>query len=541
LGNPAPGTAGLSDDGVDRAVTGIRVWGIPVAPFRSRRSDEAALRPIPRDVESLEKLIMDLDRADDLKSTWKITVDSTVQSHNFSYGAVWLPDGKGNVSIEYETGPLLRELQAVGATQTVPTDTTLVGKVWRTKQFVYLNSMTDCDDLRCQAAGRAGMTAAVVIPVMHHNQQVAVLEYYSAEPLYIDGPRTEKWASIARIAEQARYNAVASAELRQVADDRLAVTNVVTALGEATDSAAALRTALDSVRTSFGWAYGSYWQVDDEQQVLRFQVESGSAGDEFRKVTLAATFAEGVGLSGRAWRARDLVFVRDIGELTDCVRAPAAQRAGVRSGVCFPLMSHGRIIGTMDFFTADHIDLSESRASALRNVAQLVSQRLDIVRATEASQESARALLDTVSRLRAASDDATRVAQDAVNRASDMTHEVEALGEASTAIGDVIKIISSIADQTNLLALNATIEAARAGEVGRGFAVVAGEVKDLARETAEATQRVSAQITEIQNSARTVSAGILTTSDTIGQMDAVQARMNEVLEEQARMAGSLQP
>jgi methyl-accepting chemotaxis protein len=122
-----------------------------------------------------------------------------------------------------------------------------------------------------------------------------------------------------------------------------------------------------------------------------------------------------------------------------------------------------------------------------------------------------------------------------------MTHEVEALGEASTAIGDVIKIISSIADQTNLLALNATIEAARAGEVGRGFAVVAGEVKDLARETAEATQRVSAQITEIQNSARTVSAGILTTSDTIGQMDAVQARMNEVLEEQARMAGSLQP
>ena len=169
-----------------------------------------------------------------------------------------------------------------------------------------------------------------------------------------------------------------------------------------------------------------------------------------------------------------------------------------------------------------------------------MSQRLDIVRAAESAAENARALLDTVSRLRAASEDATRVAQEAVNRASEMTHEVEALGEASTAIGDVIKIISSIADQTNLLALNATIEAARAGEVGRGFAVVAGEVKDLARETAEATQRVAEQITGIQSSARTVSAGILTTSDTIGQMDAVQARMNEVLEEQARMAGALQ-
>ncbi|RSM52771.1 chemotaxis protein [Actinoplanes sp. ATCC 53533] len=513
-----------------------------MAPFRTRRSDQPALRPIPRDVESLEKLIMDLDRAQDLASTWRITVDSTVVSHNFSYGAVWLPDGKGNVHIEYETGPLTPEMRAASPSGTVPADADLVGRAWRTKQFVYLGSMTDCADCpRCQVANRTGMTAAVVIPVMHRNQQVAVLEYYSAEPLYIDGPRSEKWASIARIAEQARYNAVATAELRQVAEDRLAVTNVVTALGDAKDPASALRIALDSVRTSFGWAYGSYWQVDEEQHVLRFQVESGSAGDEFRKVTLAATFAEGVGLSGRAWRARDLVFVRDIGELTDCVRAPAAQRAGVRSGVCLPIVSHGRIVGTMDFFTTEFIELSETRASALRNVAELVSQRLDIVRAAESAQESARALLDTVSRLRAASDDATRVAQDAVDRASDMTNEVEALGQASTAIGDVIKIISSIADQTNLLALNATIEAARAGEVGRGFAVVAGEVKDLARETAEATQRVAEQITGIQNSARTVSAGILVTSDTIGQMDAVQARMNDVLEEQARMAGALRP
>ena len=72
--------------------------------------------------------------------------------------------------------------------------------------------------------------------------------------------------------------------------------------------------------------------------------------------------------------------------------------------------------------------------------------------------------------------------------------------------------------------MNATIEAARAGEVGKGFAVVAGEVKELARETAEATQRVAEQINGIQNSARTVAAGIHTTSETIAQMDTVQIR-----------------
>jgi len=169
-------------------------------------------------------------------------------------------------------------------------------------------------------------------------------------------------------------------------------------------------------------------------------------------------------------------------------------------------------------------------------VQQLVSQRLDIVRGTEVSVQNARALLDTVDRLRSATHDAARVADEAVGRASDMTGDVSALGDASNSIGDVIKVITSIADQTNLLALNATIEAARAGEIGKGFAVVAGEVKELARETAEATKRVSEQIAALQSTAESVAAGIRTTSETIGQMDAVQARIGEVLEEQATMA-----
>ena len=80
-------------------------------------------------------------------------------------------------------------------------------------------------------------------------------------------------------------------------------------------------------------------------------------------VTLAASFREGVGLSGRAWRARDLFFVADLGEMTDCVRAPAAQRAGVKSGVCFPLLEGGRVVGTMDFFATDTIEPSASRVS----------------------------------------------------------------------------------------------------------------------------------------------------------------------------------
>jgi methyl-accepting chemotaxis protein len=138
----------------------------------------------------------------------------------------------------------------------------------------------------------------------------------------------------------------------------------------------------------------------------------------------------------------------------------------------------------MDFFVTETIELSESRASALRNVQALVSQRLDVLRRTAEDAHNARALLETVSRLREAAAAAGRVAERAVEQASTMTTEVQSLGQASASIGEVIQVISGIADQTNLLALNATIEAARAGELGKGFAVVASEVKELARETA---------------------------------------------------------
>jgi methyl-accepting chemotaxis protein len=107
------------------------------------------------------------------------------------------------------------------------------------------------------------------------------------------------------------------------------------------------------------------------------------------------------------------------------------------------------------------------------------------------------------------------------------------LGEASTQIGDVVRLISSIADQTNLLALNATIEAARAGESGKGFAVVAGEVKELAQQTAVATGDIVRRIDTIQSETAGAVRAIGEISAVIGRVEDYQTTISSAVEEQS--------
>ncbi|HWB10976.1 MAG TPA: methyl-accepting chemotaxis protein, partial [Pirellulales bacterium] len=156
-----------------------------------------------------------------------------------------------------------------------------------------------------------------------------------------------------------------------------AVLQVIEALGRAKTPDEAAKLALDTVRAGFGWAYGSYWRVDPAENALRFSLESGSVNDEFRRVTLDARFREGEGLSGRAWRQRDLFFTPDIGQMTDCCRAPVAIRAGVKSGVCFPVVVDGRVAGTMDFFALETLNPSAERLDTLRAVGRLVSATIE--------------------------------------------------------------------------------------------------------------------------------------------------------------------
>lgn len=556
-------------------------------------------------------------------------------------------------------------------------------------------------------------------------------------------------------------------KLEEANENTRAVMETLEAVSSARSPDDAAAAALATVRAAFGWAYGSFWKVDPTENVLKFALDAGDVNEEFRRVTKAASFREGEGLSGRAWRSRDLFFTPDIGDMKDCCRAPVAQRMGVKSGVCFPIVVGGNVIGTMDFFALETLEPSQERLDVLRKIGRLVSDAIDrcgrntesarilsmvenapvnmmyadrelkirymnpaslrtlkaiekllpvkadqvvgqsidifhkrpehqrtiladqknlphraniqlgdqtldllvspvldqnrnylgtmvtweviteklaneraIKEANEREKRQAEELrqkvdsilgvvtaagqgdltkpltvagtdaigqlgeglrgffaelrttigaigqnaitlsssseeLSSVSATLSANAEETSVQANVVSAASEQVSKnvssvatgmeemsasikeiaknateaakvattavkvadktngtVAKLGESSTEIGNVIKLITSIAQQTNLLALNATIEAARAGEAGKGFAVVANEVKELAKETAKATEDISQKIEAIRTDTNEAVEAIGQISSIINQINDFSNTIASAVEEQ---------
>jgi methyl-accepting chemotaxis protein len=179
----------------------------------------------------------------------------------------------------------------------------------------------------------------------------------------------------------------------------------------------------------------------------------------------------------------------------------------------------------------------KSTAAELSTSSNAVSQQAcDAVRASnEATTNVGTAatatfeLENSISEINRQLSKAAEVARGAVAEAQITNNEIGGLAQAAQKIGDVVKLIHSIAEQTNLLALNATIEAARAGEAGRGFAVVASEVKSLAVQTAKATQEIAAQILAVQGS----------TNSAVEAIQKITGRMQEIDKYTSAVAASV--
>jgi methyl-accepting chemotaxis protein len=170
---------------------------------------------------------------------------------------------------------------------------------------------------------------------------------------------------------------------------------------------------------------------------------------------------------------------------------------------------------------------TSAQANTVATATQQVTTNLNGV-ATGAEEMTA-----TVQSISSNAGEAAKVAGEAVKTANSANATVAKLGESSAEIGQVIKVITSIAQQTNLLALNATIEAARAGEAGKGFAVVANEVKELAKQTAKATEDISQKITAIQDDTKRAVEAIGSITAIINQINDISGTIATAVEEQS--------
>ena len=183
-------------------------------------------------------------------------------------------------------------------------------------------------------------------------------------------------------------------------------------------------------------------------------------------------------------------------------------------------------------FNASARDMSTTAEETKAKAGLVVTASEDAARNIQTVAAATEQLSASITEIGQQVSQASSIASGAVREAADTNSKVQGLAEAAQKIGEVVGLITDIAEQTNLLALNATIEAARAGEAGKGFAVVASEVKNLASQTAKATEEISAQIQGIQASTDESVTAIGAITQTIEQVDQIAAAISAAVEEQ---------
>ena len=520
---------------------------------------------------------------------------AAVDALGFAYGALWRPETSG-AALEFvaDAGHAAPELRRLSAGQRFRSGAHAPGGAWAQQAPVTVEHFGHSDDPRASAAVRAGFDALVAVPIAAGGRVHAVMDFFAYEALPDADALAALYGSvggIARVFEQlvdkqeiARISAMLDAvpinvmycdrdhiiryvnpaserTLRNI--ERLLPIKVDDVIGSSMDvfhkhperqraivrdpknlphkaqfslGDEVLSLEANAIYDASGEFIGPMvtWDVITEQLETQREVEAAAERERRQAEDLAA----------KVDALLEVVNAAAAGDLTKTVTVSGADSIGrmgeglaeffgeLRGSLGAINTNAVRLAGTSESFSdvsmqmGTNAEETTAQANLVSVAAEQVSQNVQTVAA------GIEELSASVREIAQSAGEAATVATSAVQLADDTNATVERLGTASSEIGDVIKVITSIAQQTNLLALNATIEAARAGEAGKGFAVVANEVKELAKETSSATEEIGKKIEAIQRNTKEAVAAIAEIGRTIGTINDSQNTIASAVEEQ---------
>jgi methyl-accepting chemotaxis protein len=263
-------------------------------------------------------------------------------------------------------------------------------------------------------------------------------------------------------------------------------------------------------------------------------------GDVDAEIKEAARRDE-IGAVGKAVEGIKAMVARKAAEEAEVRRAAEEAAAAARKRTMLELADgfERAVGGIVGLVSSSATELQATAQTMTASATETASQSTTVAAAAEQAAANVQTVAAAAEELGSSVQEIGRqvlgsanLAQAAVGEADETQHLVQALSQAAARIGDMVGLISNIAGQTNLLALNATIEAARAGDAGRGFAVVASEVKELAAQTAKATEEISQQIGQIQGVTGQAVSAIEGITGRIREIDSVATSIAAAVEEQ---------
>jgi methyl-accepting chemotaxis protein len=432
--------------------------------------DRLAQEEQNQNISAVNTVMEAIGKATSPEDAARLGFEALRNAFHFAYGSYWKVDPvEKALRFVNESGTVNEEFRRVTLEARFREGEALNGRAWKNRDLFFVEDLAELRDcVRGPIALRAGVRAGLAIPIIVANEVVGTIDCFSTERMKLSAGRADAIRNVGRIISQT-FEKLANAERERLAQEDL-------------------KRKVDS---------------------MLHVVKAAAAGDLTQEITVRG--ADAIGQIGEALDG----FLRNLAQSMTQI----AQNAQALSASSEELTAISQQM-------SENSNETSAQANVVSAASEQVSRNLGVV--ATGSEE----MLASIREISKNSNEAARIAKHAVGVADSTNQTISKLGDSSVEIGKVIKVITSIAQQTNLLALNATIEAARAGEAGKGFAVVANEVKELAKETAKATEEISQKIEAIQTDTKGAVKAIGDISTVINQINDISNMIASAVEEQ---------